>query len=73
MKAIPQEGQELNFKYEPHHSAGEIHMTKPTGMSPNAVSELIEDFCQGDSELAKYLYVFCRTSGSQLIVWLLVV
>jgi len=54
MKAIPQEGQELNFKYEPHHSAGEIHMTKPTGMSPNAVSELIEDFCQGDSELAKY-------------------
>ena len=38
----------------------QISITKPVGMSPAEVADLVEDFCQADIELANYLYVRTR-------------
>jgi len=52
MRVAPKDGPG-KFIYEPQKSAGKINMTKPVGMTPKQMSELVEDFCQGDDELAK--------------------
>jgi hypothetical protein len=59
MKVVPSEGKTVNLKHEPFASAGKISITKPVGMTPEHVANMIEDFCQHDSELANFLYVLC--------------
>merc|ERR1712227_1014390 len=54
MKAVPSEGQTGNFAFEPQKTEGKIDLKKPEGMSPEELTNIIQDFCQGDQDLAKY-------------------
>jgi len=54
MKLVPGEGQPVKLRHEPYASQGQISITKPVGMSPAEVADLVEDFCQADIELANY-------------------
>ena len=52
MKCEPPDGLPAAFDYEPQKSMGKIKMTKPADLSPREVTELLQDFCQGDVEMA---------------------
>jgi len=66
MRVRPGEGAPpANFKYGEQAKEGKIDITKPHQMTTKGMSELIEDFCQGDSELAKYFILRIN----ELILW----
>lgn len=49
----PEEGGKGNlFDYEPQKTDGSIKRSKPEGLSPQQVSELLQDFCQRDAKMA---------------------
>jgi hypothetical protein len=66
MRVQPKEGDApAKFEYEPQKTQGYINMTKARNMSEQELSQLAEDFCQGDDELARY---FIRRLND-LILW----
>jgi len=54
MKVVPDEGKSATFDFEPQKSLGKIKLTKPTQNTPQEVTELLQDFCQHDLELASW-------------------
>ena len=40
------------FDFEPQASAGCIKLSKPKGLTPKEVAELLQDFCQRDADMA---------------------
>jgi hypothetical protein len=55
MKVVPKEGEPpAKFTYEPQKTQGSIDLKKARNMSEQEMAELVEDFVQGDNELARY-------------------